>query len=271
MMRNRQGMQLARNVGVILTGLLLSTCGPTSQLTPPGAVSVGGTGSTGTEGVEWVEWVYSKPAGVEFTRTEVTLGQFKKCVLTGACKEKNRKTKSDNKYCNWGYSDRENHPMNCVDWYGARDFCAWAGGRLPTEDEWYAEASNGGSREWPWGDNPEVNCECDQKGDSDTDGYGKDRTWPVCSKTEGNSVSGLCDMSGNVWEWTSSKYKLESDDMVLCGGSWGDDRPDSLRASLRNWYSPALGDVYYGFRCVRSLPGQQFFHLADLLGIDLIE
>lgn len=209
----------------------------------------GGASETGG-----VEWIYSGPAGIEFTKTEVTPGQFKQCVQEGGCKKDTYATKSDFKYCNWGYSDRDNHPMNCVNWHGADQFCRWLGGgaRLPTEDEWYAEASNGGDRTWPWGDSPEVNCDYAiwvQESEGDYGGCDRDRTWPVCAKTKGNSVSGLCDMSGNVWEWTSSS---EGSFRVLRGGSWVGDDSDGLRASGRGWGDPAGGHVDYGFRCVRS-------------------
>ena len=32
-----------------------------------------------------LEWVHSKPAGVEFTKTEVTVSQYRACVDAGAC------------------------------------------------------------------------------------------------------------------------------------------------------------------------------------------
>jgi len=32
-----------------------------------------------------------------------------------------------------GYED---HPLVEVTWYGAKRFCQWIGGRLPTEAEW---------------------------------------------------------------------------------------------------------------------------------------
>ena len=51
-------------------------------------------------------------------------------------------------------------------------------------------------------------------------GCGKNRTWPVCSKRRGDSVSGLCDMGGNVWELTSSIYGSGHEERVLRGGSW---------------------------------------------------
>ena len=197
-----------------------------------------------------IEWVYSKPAGISFARSETTLTQYQGCVEAGKCESKHHKTKSDHKYCNWGYSDRGDHPMNCVSWYGAKQFCAWAGGRLPTEQEWESEASSGGRREYPWGgEKPSCSrCVMDDGGN----GCGKNHTWPVCSKRRGDSVSGLCDMSGNVWEWTSSWYDSQKKSRVLRGGSWHSDVPEVLRASNRGRRDPGPRFGNLGFRCVRS-------------------
>lgn len=144
-----------------------------------------------------------------------------------------------------------NHPANCVDWNQATAFCAWVGGRLPTEDEWYAEASNRKTRTYPWG-NQEVTCDYAIWGDGDrTDGCGKNSTWPVCSKTAGNSVSGLCDMGGNVWEWTSTS---DGAARVLRGGSWLYGNPESIRAESRLRVVPSNRLYVNGFRCGRSSP-----------------
>ncbi len=195
-----------------------------------------------------VEWVHSQPAGIDFTKTEVTVAQYRSCVEAGKCIRP--LTKDDSNYCNWGHPNRDNHPINCVDWYQAKAFCEWAGGRLPTEDEWYAEASNRGNWAYPWGDD-DASCKYAVMDDGG-DGCGKDRTWPVCWKPRGNSVSGLCDMSGNVWEWTSSLYRPGSSGRVLRGGSWSLDVLGYLRASSRLWHDRASGSSYYGFRCGRS-------------------
>ncbi len=211
-------------------------------------------------GIADVDWIYSKPAGIQFTQTEVTLGQFKQCVNDGGCNVKNRKTNAQTESCNWGHSDRDSHPMNCVDWYGAKDYCEWIGGRLPTAYEWYAEASNGGKWDWPWGDSPPVSCSYAICGvgsiTKDTRGCGKGSTWSVCSKAKGNSASGLCDIVGNVWEWTSTS---EENDILMRGGSWFDHNPQvhlPPSSSGRPWGSRAYWSTDGGFRCVRL--GTQF-------------
>ncbi len=173
----------------------------------------GGGGSRGAASGA-LNWVYSRPAKLQMMRAEVTVAQYKGCVDAGRCK-RDFQTKSDYDKCNWGYSGRGNHPMNCVNWNGADTFCRWAGGRLPTEHEWFAEASNNESRNYPWG-SEEASCSRVVMDDGGN-GCGKKRTWPVCSKRKGDSVSGICDMSGNVWEWTSSQNESKR---VIRGGSW---------------------------------------------------
>jgi len=202
-------------------------------------VELKGGGATGLAGFAWI---FSRPAGIEFTRSEVTVSQYRACVKAGKCGAPI--SRGD---CNWGQAGREAHPVNCVDWNQATMFCGWAGGRLPTEEEWEAEASAGGKRHYPWGEE-EVNCER-AIWRQEVPGCRKDGTWPVCSKPAGNSVSGLCDMSGNVWEWTSSS---EGSARVLRGGSWLDDNPVKLRASYRYRGDPAYRGGGYGFRCGRS-------------------
>ena len=199
---------------------------------------------TGKAGITWIR---SRPAGVSFGKTEVTLGQYRACVRAGVCKKKTYRTKTDNKYCNWGHTGREQHPMNCVDWHGATAFCRWAGGRLPRSKEWFAEASKGGTRTYPWG-SEKATCARAIMNDGGL-GCGKKRTWPVCSKPRGNSVSGLCDMSGNVWEWTST---AKGSARVVRGGGWLADTQALLRSSARSDGPPSFRLRNDGFRCARS-------------------
>ena len=208
-----------------------------------------------------ISWVHSEPAGVDFAHTETTLAQYQSCVRAGYCGPDLHRTKSDTRYCNWGHATRGNHPMNCVNRYGAEQFCAWVGGRLPTEEEWYAAASNGGQWLYPWGD---LDASCSTcimddasargSGGGETAGCGEDRTWQVCSRRAGNSISGLCDMAGGLSEWTSTWKDSSQKAGVVRGGSWTDVGPDGQRASSRNWLEPAGAWGSVGFRCVRPSP-----------------
>jgi len=131
----------------------------------------------------------------------------------------------------------------------------WLGSRLPTEVEWYAEASNNSDRDYPWGDTPAASCDYGIVYDSRGEGCGKFSTSPVCSKPMGHSVSGLCDMVGNVWEWTSTLTSAIH--RVKRGGSWKDADQASLRSSARRPYeNPQDKSHHTGIRCVSNTAPQ---------------
>lgn len=165
------------------------------------------------------------------------------------------------------------HPVTKVTWFGARDYCAWRGGRLPTEPQWEFAASGVDDLEYPWGDDWDGTRanHCDQDcvdanpgftGTDVRDGYGF--TAPVTEFENGQSWVGAYQMSGNVWEWVSSLYMEypydadhESDGnsssvRVLRGGSWSNDYTTYLRAADRVNRVPGESDFNNGFRCARS-------------------
>ena len=202
---------------------------------------------------------------------EVTVAEFKKCVNAGKCSKSNFKTKSDHEYYNYGNSSRDNHPMNGVNWYGAKEYCSFVGKRLPTEAEWKYAAYGTDGRKYPWG-NEEASCyyavmdDGDKHGGRYSDGCGKNRTWPVGSKEAGKSPFGLYDMGGNVWEWCSDYYVVDyyknspknnpqggstSARRVLRGGGWSSES-GYLRSSNRSGNEPTLMNSSRGFRCVKS-------------------
>ncbi|MBI5242817.1 MAG: formylglycine-generating enzyme family protein [Elusimicrobia bacterium] len=205
------------------------------------------------------EWSNSKPVhrvtvkSFQMSKTEATNKQYKACVEAGACTPPS------------SYEGGDDQPVVNVDWNQARTFSEWVGGRLPSEAEWeYAARSAGKDRKYPWGDEEPL-CEravMNQGGN----GCGRNSTWPVCSKTAGNTEQGLCDMAGNVWEWTQDWYHdsyngAPSDGSawespagsgrVGRGGSWSNDVAGVFRAAGRDGGGPGGRSADLGLRVAR--------------------
>ena len=155
-------------------------------------------------------------------------------------------------------SEKASHPVVNVSWDDAVAFCAWERKRLPTEAEWErACRSVAEKRKYPWGDaepTPE-----------DAHFEAENGPTSVCSKKK--TQLGLCDIVGNVWEWTADWYDRgyysgspernppgpESGIYrVLRGGSWFDQPKYFLACSYRSWARPAERSPTVGFRCAKS-------------------
>jgi formylglycine-generating enzyme required for sulfatase activity len=213
----------------------------------------------------------------ELDRTEVTIAAMRGCVDAGACQPPvayDAQPGSPRHACNWQHPEgRANHPVNCVHWRQASAFCAWAGKRLPTEEEWEYAATRG-ARPYPWGsqqpDATRLNVcgpDCAERRGRDavaaplpwaTDGWVE--TAPVGSFPDGASLDGVQDLLGNVMEWTSSGFSRdynsgrERSDKVVRGAGWSTASPESLSPKWRS--EDAFLEVYHsatvGFRCARS-------------------
>ena len=173
--------------------------------------------------------------------TEVTVDAYAACVRAGNCSKPN-----DDGRCNWGKSDRGNHPVNCVDWQQAKAFCGWAQKRLPTEQEWQRAAESAQGRTYPWGEAAPSNQLCWRPTSHD------EGTCAVGSFPSGDSAQGVKDLSGNVWEWTDSCDDSSCSARVYRGGGWSSVPASSVRAANRGWLDPSSRYGYLGFRCSRS-------------------
>lgn len=157
------------------------------------------------------------------------------------------------------YPDGEaTHPVTGINKNDALAYCKWLSGklgkeyRLPNEAEWEKASRGTEGRIYPWGDNFDP-WRCN------TLESAKHATTPVGSYTpSGDSVYGVKDMIGNVWEWTSSflspypfidhpekQNSVDTKNCIVRGGAWYYTHKLARCAARENvpvdYVSPALG------------------------------
>lgn len=169
------------------------------------------------------------------------------------------RTSEDRREPDWqgGTSELSNHPVVGVTWYEAYAFCRWLSERsglvvsLPTEAQWEKAARGTDGRRYPWG--PEITPD-----HANYNKAGIKTTSAVGIFPRGVSPYGAFDMSGNVWEWTQTKWrgnhKGAADDSpegdaarVVRGGSYFNSGR-SVHCAVRGYGSPSFRGVNGGFR-----------------------
>lgn len=213
-------------------------------------------------------------------RHEVSVSLYSKCVHDRRCSKPQDPLGQINSeqqsvfrpFCNYDQKGKEAHPINCVTYGMAEEFCAWAGKRLPTEEEWEFAARGSENRRYPWGgqipDGMRMNgcgLECADMLKrtklfdiqsleplyQDHDGFLG--TAPVDAFPNGQTPQGLLNMAGNVAEWTSTKK--EAGIYITRGGHWliggNNQTPISTIGRESRPENAAISTI--GFRCASDL------------------
>jgi formylglycine-generating enzyme required for sulfatase activity len=231
--------------------------------------------------------------------TEVTVAAYKACSDVGECKrppaepeypkrdaeseaDHTKEVKAYAELCNFGKEGRDQHPINCVPWALADNYCKVHKKRLPTEAEWEFAARGSDGRKFPWGDDaaafghmnaagPEFNkwetahgLKPSPRMYNDDDKFVG--TAPVGSFPMGKTHRGAQDIVGNVWEWTADlfeTYKAE-EEVNPKGARAGERRAmrgGGFNGGIQLWLNPAFryfqietaNTPALGFRCAADL------------------
>lgn len=87
-------------------------------------------------------------------------------------------------------------PQTCVTWAQAEGYCAYAGGRLPTEVEWEYAARGPDARIYPWG--------------NDINDQIPNAVYPAGRVREDMSYFGVLGMGSGAMEWVADAYDADA-------------------------------------------------------------
>jgi formylglycine-generating enzyme required for sulfatase activity/predicted Ser/Thr protein kinase len=247
------------------------TAAPSPTLIPTPALGVGSTRVRESDSMEQVYvpagsfWMGSETGDSDeqpvhevyldafwIDKYEVTNKQYSACVTAGACETpQGYYSYYWEKFKYYAVEGFEDFPIVSVDWNDAFTYCAWSGGRLPTEAEWEKAArGDQDQRTFSWGEDTDPS-RADYSGE----------LHPVGSYPDGSSPYGALDMNGNAGEWVQDHYSPSYYETRLTWINPEGPKTGIYRVIRDYWYTsvsdrhPSIptGKGKIGFRCV-SLP-----------------
>lgn len=282
--------------------IMQRSCPPTAELGCGLVPVAGGTFSFGTSSArDSLGPITVRVSDIVVDAYEVTVSRFRRYWLAGhptpsgpirypngalrsvaTVTEPVEAITASGRTCTWSAvpTGAESLPINCVNWETAMAFCAWDGGRLPTEAEFEFLGSGRpiagtlSPRTYPWGETAPRGAfgvrTCDR---AQLFGCEGDDMSPVRRVGSFDSAGGIFDLSGNIAEWQGDNGNgLRAPDCMhlgvvyddpLCtsgmsdlraqrGSFYNDNAPRDLHLAARGGGFPSTTSDALGFRCVRS-------------------
>jgi formylglycine-generating enzyme required for sulfatase activity len=152
--------------------------------------------------------IYSFPHGFWISRTEVTIGQFRRFARATAFLTTAERAHAQRTWRNPGHPQTTRHPVLWLTYEDALAYATWAGVDLPTEAEWLYAARAGSETKFFWGDQHDHRYMWHRENSP---------SGPRPVATTLPNMWGLFDMVGNAWEYTH----VSTPDGTLCRASWG--------------------------------------------------
>jgi formylglycine-generating enzyme len=187
-------------------------------------------------------------AGFWLARTEVTVAQYARCVAVGRCGGAGFERGARR-------FQAPSYPVTLVTFEDAKRYCAFRGGRLPTEAEFERAARGPQRRAYPWGQQYHSRLSNHGRLGVDTtdasDGFAE--LAPVGSFPDGATPEGILDLAGNAAEWTADAFTPvygapATSDRAVRGGHFASPAP-FLRGAARVGKPPDTREPTLGFRC----------------------
>jgi len=147
----------------------------------------------------------------EISARETTVVEFSRFVEATGYRTTAERTGAASNWRAPGFRVEPRQPVVLVTPTDAAAYCAWAGGRLPTDAEWEYAARAGAMTRHYWGDKLDARYLW-FRGNSENRPHAVGRKKP--------NRWGLYDMEGNVWEWTTAGEQDGVPQARRQGGSW---------------------------------------------------
>jgi hypothetical protein len=187
-----------------------------------------------------VQGADSRPFCIDVT--EVTVIAYADCVRARKCTA----PLANSELCNAGVAGKEHHPVNCITHDQASEYCAFAGGKLPSLAEWeWAASGEGADRSLPWIGSFSITHVCGGRYPAGTCEVGQFHA--------GDTPSGVSDLLGNVREWTATNVVDRPGASWVIGGDFNDVAQDILNTQTPYAMPNSTSGPEFGFRCAAVL------------------